>query len=126
MASLRKMRKMVLHLTLALGSVAVLLVTGLEAGVRALLGLPPGRLAGWLGTSAILVLIVSCAGGLGLWIGGASPREGLHFVYALLALAIVPVGRNLSDGWSARPRGLAVAVASLVALGVLVRLFQTG
>jgi hypothetical protein len=117
---------MVLHVALALASATVLLSTGLEAGVRALRGLPPGRLAGWLATAASLMVVITSAGGLGLWIGGASPRESLHFIYALIALAMVPVSSGLSARASTRARALTVAVASLIALGLIVRLFQTG
>jgi hypothetical protein len=115
-----------LHGALALASIAVVLLTGAEAAVRAWRVLPAGRLADRLMTLAVLVLGITSAGGLGLLIGGASPSEGLHLVYAALAFAILPLTASLFGKVSARARGIAIAVAAIVALGIIVRLVQTG
>jgi hypothetical protein len=117
---------MSLHMALALASAAVLVSAGLEAGSRAWRRVAPGRLSGRLAALALLVLVITSAGGLGLWIGGAAPHEGLHFVYAILALTILPIVGTTFATAPARRRGIAVAVAAIVALGAIVRLFQTG
>lgn len=72
------------------------------------------------------MLVVTIAGGLGLLVGGGRPRELLHFVYAIVALGIVPVVDSLSRRAGPRPRGIATFAAALIALAVVVRLFQTG
>jgi hypothetical protein len=72
------------------------------------------------------VLVVAIAGGLGLLVGGARPRELLHFVYAVVVLSALPIAGVLSKEASPRARGLANVVGALVALVVVARLFGTG
>jgi hypothetical protein len=115
-----------LHLALALASIAGMLLTGVEAGTRAWRDVPPGRLANRLITLSVLLLGIASAGGLGLLAGGASPSEGLHLVYAALAFAILPLTASLFGTASSRARGIATTVGAIVALGIIVRLFQTG
>jgi hypothetical protein len=105
---------------------ALIAATGIEGGWRAVTAAPPGRLAERLGTLYLIALVVASAGGLGLLLGGSAPSEPLHFVYAIVALGILPLVDSLSRGASARARGLATGVAALVLLVVLVRLFATG
>jgi hypothetical protein len=82
--------------------------------------------AGRLETLLLLVLVVTIAGGLGLFMGGGGPRELLHFVYAVVALGVLPVVDSLSRRAGPRARGIATLAAALIALAVVVRLFQTG
>lgn len=56
---------------------------------------------------------------------GAGPADPLHFVYAVVALAALPVGRAWR-GVSRGPRAVPLAVAAIVLAGVLIRLAQTG
>jgi len=72
------------------------------------------------------VVIIAAAGGLGLLLGGSGPRESLHFVYALLAAAALPVADSLARNAKPRRRAIVTAVAALVALVLIARLFQTG
>jgi hypothetical protein len=53
------------------------------------------------------------------------PRDPLHFVYALVALAALPAGRAWL-GLGRGPRPWPLAIAGVIVLGVLVRLAQTG
>jgi hypothetical protein len=53
------------------------------------------------------------------------PSDGLHFVYAAVALIALPIGR-LWGGIERGPRPWPLAIAGLVLLGVLIRLGQTG
>lgn len=117
---------MSLHLALALASAGMAAGVGLEAALRGWRNVPPGRLAAWLQRLTVMLLGITSAGGLGLLAGGAAPREGLHFVYALVAIAIVPVGGSLFARVPARARAIAAAFSAVVVLGVILRLFQTG
>lgn len=74
----------------------------------------------------LLVLVVTIAGGLGLFVGGGRPREVLHFIYALVAFGMLPVVDLLARRMGPRGRAIATLAASLIGLGVIVRLFQTG
>jgi hypothetical protein len=69
---------------------------------------------------------VAALAGLVLLALGHRPSEALHFLYAAVALAAVPIAR-----YATRDRGVIqmarfVALAGLVVLVSIVRLFMTG
>jgi hypothetical protein len=99
---------------------------GLEGGWRAWRRSPPAASAERLEALLLLVLIVTVAGGLGLLLGGGQPREVLHFVYAVVALGVLPVVASLSRRAGPRARGIALFTAAQITLAVIARLFQTG
>jgi hypothetical protein len=71
-----------------------------------------------------LVLAASVVGA-GEFISGARPKEGLHFVYAAIAITALPLARSFVPATDRRA-GIAT-LAALVAIGfVLYRLFATG
>jgi len=76
----------------------------------------------------ILVALVLVALGIGtgfvVFAPGGTPKDPLHFVYALVALAILPAVRF----WDrlARRRALAVSIGAVVLAALVLRLFQTG
>ena len=102
------------------------MLAGVEAGWRAWRRSPPGDVADRLEGILLLVLVLAIAGGLGLLVGGARPRELLHFVYAVVVLSALPIAGALSKEASPRARGLARVAGALVALVVVARLFGTG
>jgi hypothetical protein len=115
-----------LHLLLALASLTVMLLVAAEGAVRLVLARPPGRLAG-AGSGAVTILVgMAAAGGLALLAGGRRPHEWLHLVYALLALALVPLADSLAAQGDPRRQALARLVGALVAAVVILRLFATG
>lgn len=116
----------VLHWFLALASAAVMTLAGLEASVRAVLKRKPGTLAARSAGGVFLLLGVTAASGLGMFLGGARPHEWLHLLYALLASAAVPVASTLASRASLRGRALASAAGALIGLVLIVRLFMTG
>lgn len=115
-----------LHLWLGVASAFVAAGVGLEGAWRALGRLPPGPIAERLNQLLLLVVVVAGAGGLGLFVGGARPAEPLHFVYAIVALGILPLADSLSRRTQPRARGIATVAGALVALIVIFRLFETG
>jgi hypothetical protein len=106
-------------------------VVGAVAVVAAALPTAAGRTESYrLLDLAILVQIGSTAAaalvGLLLLVGGRGPSEALHFVYAAVALAIVPVVRYTARERTAVRMARLVALAGLVAAVSIVRLFMTG
>jgi hypothetical protein len=69
---------------------------------------------------------VTITGGLGLLAGGTRPRELLHFVYAVVALGVLPVSTSFSARWAPRRRGIVTLLGALIALAAILRLFATG
>jgi peptidoglycan/LPS O-acetylase OafA/YrhL len=103
-----------LHLTLALASLAAMLLVAGEGAVRLVWARPPGRLAA-VGSGVVAVLV-----------GGRRPKEWLRLVYALLAFGLVPLADALAAQASPHQRALAELLGALVAAGVIARLFATG
>jgi hypothetical protein len=114
------------HVAFAVLSIAVVALAVIEAAVRALRGTPPGRLAEATSSIVVVVLGMTAAAGLAMFVRGERPSESLHLFYALLAFALIPVGDSLTASGQPRRRGLGRLFAAVVALGVLARLFATG
>ena len=83
-------------------------------------------IAGRLEAILLIVLGATIAGGLGLLAGGGGPRETLHFVYAVLAIATLPVANSLARRFRPITQAWVALAAALVILVVVVRLFSTG
>jgi hypothetical protein len=115
-----------LHEVLATASLGVVLLVAAEGVWRGIHSQSPGRLSAALGGLLLLALGVTSAGGLGLLVGGARPRETLHFVYAMLALGAVPTLSSLTRQATPRQQGLMTALVGGIALAVIARLFGTG
>jgi hypothetical protein len=115
-----------LHRLLAVMSLVIVLLAGLEGVVRAWNNRPPGMLAARVNATALLLLGMTSAGGLGLLVGGNRPHERLHLLYAVLAFAALPLASVISTTAVARWRGLATMLGALIALVLILRLFATG
>jgi hypothetical protein len=101
-------------------------LAGVVGTRRAIGRVPAGAAAARLDGLVLLLVAVTAAGGLGLLVGGARPRELLHFVYAMVALGALPISTSVSAHSEPRRRGIATAVAALVTLAAIARLFATG
>jgi hypothetical protein len=115
-----------LHWFLAIASVLIMALVGLEASRRALLNRPPDAMAARLTGLVLLLLGVTAASGLGMLVAGVHPRKELHFVYALFAFGAVPVANALGSRGSPRRRALITAGGALFGLVLIARLFMTG
>ncbi|MHB8959071.1 MAG: hypothetical protein ACYDAN_05535 [Candidatus Limnocylindrales bacterium] len=73
---------------------------------------------------ALALVGLGIVSGLIVLLTGGAPSDPLHFVYAVVALAVLPVVRF----WDrlARRRALALAVGAVVLAALMLRLFQTG
>jgi|SRR3990170_1427947 len=115
-----------IHRLLAYGAVAGIVI---GIGWSLVLTVSPRRALPafeWLQAAVVSVLIVGAASGLVLLFTGPPPAETLHFVYALVALAIIPLARSFLGPGSARRLGLLLSVAFVVLGAVVYRLFTTG
>ncbi len=115
-----------LHGLLAVVSAVIIAFTGVEGAVRAWVRRPAGTIAARATALALILLGMTIAGGLGLWLSGYRPHESLHFVYALLVFAIIPIAGRLSSQALPRTQGLVSVGAAMLALGLIARLIATG
>jgi hypothetical protein len=115
-----------LHLLLTLATLAAMIVVTGEAVVRLVRGRPPGRFASRSLAVALILMAMAAAGGLALLVSGHRPREWWHVMYAGFALAMIPLADSIALRAPARWKALARLIGALVALEVIVRLFQTG
>ncbi|MBI2763676.1 MAG: hypothetical protein HYX54_08025 [Chloroflexi bacterium] len=76
--------------------------------------------------AVVSLLVVVAASGLVLLTLGARPSEGLHLLYALLAIGLVPLARSFLTRTSHRGTDVLLLIAFVVLGGVLFRLFTTG
>jgi hypothetical protein len=99
-------------------------ILGLDAARHAWRG-PSGTGSDRLEAVVLITLVITSAGGLGMLIGGARPTEPLHVLYAILALGSLPLARSLSRRMDPRRKALVTLGAVVVAVVLIVRLFQT-
>ena len=83
-------------------------------------------MAGRLEAVLLIAVGATIAGGLGLLVGGGRPREALHFVYAVIAFAALPVANSIGRRSGPRAQALVALAAAAVILVVILRLFGTG
>jgi len=76
--------------------------------------------------AVVSLLVVAAASGLVVLAGGARPVDGMHVLYALVAVALVPLARSFLTRANDRGTNLLLLVAFVVLGGVLYRLFATG
>jgi hypothetical protein len=87
---------------------------------------PAGEGTSRLQDGVLLMILITSAGGLGLLVGGARPREALHLVYSVIALGALPIAHAMSTNWAPRRRALVYLVGAVITLAVVGRLLQTG
>jgi hypothetical protein len=73
---------------------------------------------------ALALVAVGIASGLIVLLTGGHPEDPLHLLYALVALAVLPVVRFW--GGLGRHRMLALGVGGVLLAALVLRLFQTG
>ena len=115
-----------IHRLLAYGIVAV---TGAGIGWSVLL-VVAGRAGGpafeRFQAAVVSLLVVGAASGLVLLATGARPADGLHLLYAMVVIALIPLARSFLGRANGRA-AVALMLAAFVVLGAVVyRLFTTG
>jgi hypothetical protein len=107
--------------------VAVAAAATLVAAIALRAGSAPAR--AWVDRAILGALaLVALDGLLGLTLValGHAPTDLLHVVYGAAALLVLPVARYAGRARELRRRALWVAGGSVVLLGILLRLAQTG
>lgn len=111
--------------------IAYAVVAGVVAGIGWSVVLVLGRRTGGPGferfqAAVVSLVIVGAASGLALVLFGARPAEGLHLLYAVIAVALVPLGRSFLGRASGRGASVLLLVAFVVLGAILYRLYTTG
>jgi hypothetical protein len=115
-----------LHVLLTLATLVTVVVAAGEAAVRLMAGRPPGTFAARTLAVVVILVVTAAAGGLALLVGGHRPAEWWHLMYAGFALAMIPLADSIALHAPARWKALARLIGALIAVEVIVRLFQTG
>lgn len=76
--------------------------------------------------AVVAVFVVSAASGALLLAIGASPSEDLHFLYALLAIGLIPLARSSFARARGRRQALLMLVTFAILGAVVFRLFASG
>lgn len=110
-------------------AVASAVLAALMVVVGALDGAGVVRARAWLDRLAValfaaLVLVVLLGPGIVVGLGG--PADPLHFLYAAVALAAVPLARLVATRRGSVRAGWWMAAGGLVTLGMLALLWQSG
>ncbi len=111
--------------------IAYAAVVGIAAGigwtvVLAVSGRRGGPLFERFQAAVVSAIIVGAASGLLMLLSGARPADGLHLLYAVIAIALIPLARSFLGRASGRGAAALLLIAFVVLGGVLYRLFATG
>ena len=115
-----------LHLLLAFIAAGVVIGGVAWSAALAFTGRSGGAAYVSFQAAVVAILLVAAASGLVLLVIGHGPTEGLHFIYAAIAIAIIPLARSFFGGARER-RQVSLLLLTFMILGVLVfRLFASG
>jgi len=76
--------------------------------------------------AVVALLVVGAASGVVLVATGMRPTEGLHLLYAAVAISLIPLARSFLGRWNSRSAAGLLLVAFIVLGAVVYRLFTTG
>ena len=111
-----------------IGSVVSLVAAGMlvvGAGVAALSDRGHGAIRPLVGL-VLGVFVTQSLLGLVLLLGGGAPSEGLHLLYGIGLVIVIPLARSFAAEAPDRARSGVLAVAGILALALAWRLFATG
>ena len=115
-----------IHRLLAYGAVAATLVGIGWSLALVVAGRPGGQRFEQAQAAIVSVFVIAAASGGLLLLSGAQPGEGLHFLYAAVALMVIPLARSFLGRASARFAAALFLVAFVVLGAVTYRLLTTG
>jgi hypothetical protein len=114
-----------IHIVLALLAVALFALVGVAA-VVSIVRKAPDPAAAPLDALVLVVIAMNAVVGVGFVIGGRGPRELLHYLYAFVAFAALPVADFVALRWDDRSRAYARIAGAAVGIVVVIRSFATG
>ena len=115
-----------IHRWLAVGAVVAALIGIAWSLVLVATGRPGGQRYEQTQAGVVAVFVIAAASGGLLLITGARPKEGLHFIYAAVALAVIPLARSFLGRTTPRRASGLLLIAFVVLGAVTFRLFTTG
>lgn len=115
-----------IHRFLAYAVVAAVIVGVASAAVLARAGRTGGPRFEQYQAAVVSFVIVGAASGLLLLVSGQRPTDGLHLLYAVIAIAIIPLARSFLGRRRDRGANVLLLVAFVVLGAVVYRLFTTG
>ena len=115
-----------IHRLLAYGAVATTVLGFGWSLVLVATRRPAGTAFDRFQAAVVSVFLVGGASGLLLLLAGYRPAEGLHLLYAAVALGVIPLARSSLGRASNRGAAALLLVAFVVLGAVTYRLFTTG
>lgn len=114
-----------IHRLLAYGVVALTAIGLGWAGWAFISRRPAGPAFERLQAGVVALIVVAAASGLTTLVTGSRPSDGLHLLYAVVAVLLIPLARSFAG--PAGTRIPALLFTAFVVLGaVMFRLFATG
>jgi len=115
-----------IHRLLAWAAVASVVAGVTWSAVLAVSGRTGGPVFERFQAAVVSLLVLAAASGLLLLALGARPTEGLHLLYAAIAVGLIPLARSfLGRAGGRRATGLLVITFAVLG-GLVFRLFTTG
>lgn len=115
-----------LHLALAYAAIAGVVIGVGWAAVLLVTRRPESPAFERFQAAVVAIVIVGAASGLVRLAAGARPADGLHLLYASVAIASIPLARSFLGRAGGRGPAALLLVAFIVLGALLYRLFTTG
>ena len=64
--------------------------------------------------------------GIAMFLAGRRPHDGLHWLYGILLVIVLPIAASFSAGRDQRRQALVYGIAGLFMAGLTIRAFTTG
>ena len=116
----------VIHRLLAYGGAAAALAGIVWSLVLVVTGRQGGQRFEQVQAAIVAAFLIAAVSGGFLLVTGARPGEGLHLLYGVIALAVIPLARSFLGRMNARSAAALLLVAFVVLGAVTYRLFTTG
>lgn len=87
-----------------------------------------GMDSNYLGALVIAEILIFLQSGIGvyMWLAGLRPGRGVHILYGVLSLLVIPGLYLYTKGDDKRPVMLIYGIALLIGVGILLRAIMTG
>ena len=72
------------------------------------------------------LFIVQALVGIAMFLGGRRPHDGLHWLYGILLVIVLPIAATYISGRDTRREPLVYGIAGLFMAGLTIRAFTTG
>jgi len=72
------------------------------------------------------LFIVQGLVGIAMFLGGRRPHDGLHWLYGILLVIVLPIAATYISGRDTRREPLVYGIAGLFMAGLTIRAFTTG